>query len=102
MLRWLDNLPWLYLIIAMLTLGLAPFTPEPHVWEKLRMLLQGELSRPLDIFDLCLHGTPFILAILKSIRSGRGGSSDVPSGSDNSDFGSGNAGGSDSGGGGSD
>jgi len=101
-LRWLDNMPWSYLIIAMLTLGLAPFAPEPHVWEKLQMLMQGELSRPLDIFDLCLHGSPFVLSILKLLRNGRGSSDDVPSGSENSDFGSGDSGGGDSGGGGSD
>lgn len=68
MLRWLDDLPWLYLVVAMLTLGLAPFVPEPHLWEKLRWLAQGQLSRPLDIFDLCLHGSPFVLAALKGGR----------------------------------
>jgi hypothetical protein len=48
-----------------LTLGLAPFTPEPHLWEKLKMLLSGELGKPMDIFDLLLHGSPWLLLILK-------------------------------------
>jgi hypothetical protein len=52
-------------VIASLTLGLAPFTPEPHVWEKLKMLAAGTLSQPIDIFDLALHGLPWLLLILK-------------------------------------
>ncbi|CCQ72702.1 hypothetical protein [Magnetospira sp. QH-2] len=64
----IDRLPIGILFIAALTLGLAPFTPEPHVWEKLKMLMAGELSRPLDIFDLLLHGTPWILLGLKALR----------------------------------
>ncbi|MBF9047746.1 RND transporter [Rhodobacterales bacterium LSUCC0031] len=53
------------LVVACLTLGLAPFTPEPHIWEKLKMLAAGELVRPLDIFDLLLHGLPWLLLIAK-------------------------------------
>ena len=39
----LNAIPILYFILACLTLGLAPFTPEPHVWEKLKMLAAGDL-----------------------------------------------------------
>ena len=53
------------LIVAALALGLAPFAPEPHLVEKLRMLFNGTLSRPIDIFDLFLHGTPVVLLLLK-------------------------------------
>ncbi|BAZ92665.1 hypothetical protein TspCOW1_24800 [Thiohalobacter sp. COW1] len=56
MMQWLQRLPWAVLIIGTLTLGLAPFVPEPHLVEKLRMLFQGQLSRPIDIFDLVMHG----------------------------------------------
>jgi len=66
--QWLDRIPLSLLVIASLTLGLAPFAPEPHVWEKLKMLSNGELHRPIDIFDLVLHGAPWLLLILKSIR----------------------------------
>ena len=65
--RWLDNLPWNFLIIGSLLLGLAPFFPEPHLVEKLRMLLQWELSRPIDIFDLCMHGAFPLLLTLKTV-----------------------------------
>ena len=53
------------LIVAALALGLAPFVPEPHLVEKLRMLFSGTLTRPIDIFDLFLHGTPVALLLLK-------------------------------------
>lgn len=51
-----------------LTLGLAPFYPEPHLWEKLKMLVQGTLTRPLDIFDFILHASAPLLLILKLVR----------------------------------
>ena len=52
-------------------LALAPFTPEPHLWEKLKMLSAGELVRPIDIFDLFLHGAPLVLVVLKLLRGNR-------------------------------
>lgn len=55
-------------VIASLTLGLAPFVPEPHLLEKLRMLVAGELARPIDIFDLVMHGAPWVLLLLKLYR----------------------------------
>ena len=60
-----DRLPLPLLIVLCLTLGLAPFMPEPHLWEKLKMLTSGELTKPVDIFDFFLHGTPWILLIIK-------------------------------------
>jgi hypothetical protein len=65
---WLDQFSLTLIILACVLLGLAPFFPEPHIWEKLKMLAAGDLSRPLDIFDLVLHATPFIALILKLIR----------------------------------
>jgi len=50
-------------------LGAAPITPEPHLVEKLRMLVQGQLVRPLDMFDLAMHGAPIVLLVLKAWRS---------------------------------
>lgn len=68
MLNWIDRQPLYLFVIAALTLGLAPFVPEPHLWEKLKMLAAGTLSRPLDIFDLILHGAPWLLLALKLQR----------------------------------
>ena len=66
--KWLDRIPLSALVFAALLLGLAPFQPEPHLMEKLRMLAQGALSRPIDIFDLLLHGTPAVLLFIKLLR----------------------------------
>jgi len=63
--NFIRNLPWSLLIIACLTLGLAPFFP-PHIWEKLVMLKNGELKRPIDWFDLFYHGVPWLLLIMKA------------------------------------
>lgn len=60
------NLEWNLIIIICLTLGLAPFTP-PHIYEKLSMLINGTLRRPLDWFDLFLHGVPWLVLIIKII-----------------------------------
>ena len=62
---WLDKIPTVPLVIVAVFLGLAPFVPEPHLWEKLKMLRVGTLVRPLDIFDLLLHGVPVLLMLMK-------------------------------------
>ncbi len=68
--QWLDQISLSFLIIACLTLGLAPFIPEPHLVEKLRMLAEGTLKKPLDIFDLVMHGAPWVLLVVKLARMG--------------------------------
>jgi hypothetical protein len=68
MLSWTDRFPLYLFVIAALTLGLAPFSPEPHLWEKLKMLADGTLVKPIDIFDLVLHATPWVALILKLLR----------------------------------
>jgi len=70
MMKLIDKLPLTALLLVALTLGLAPFSPQPHIVEKLGMLFDGSLSRPIDIFDLLLHGTPWLLLGLKLFRLG--------------------------------
>lgn len=65
---WLDKIPLVPLLIAAVLLGGAPFTPEPHLVEKTRWLLTGELRQPVDIFDFFMHGGPLLLVILKLAR----------------------------------
>jgi len=67
MLNWIDGLPWALIGLLCLTLGLAPFAP-PHLLEKLQMLFQGRLTRPIDWFDLVLHSIPWVLLVLKTVR----------------------------------
>ena len=64
----LDGLGW-FVFFPMLLLVLAPFTPEPHVVEKLRMLSEGTLAKPIDIFDLLMHGSPILIFIAKVSRT---------------------------------
>lgn len=64
----LDRLPLPLALLLGLGLGLAPFVPEPHLWEKLKMLGTGNLTRPLDIFDLFYHALPMALMLAKLAR----------------------------------
>jgi hypothetical protein len=64
----LDKIPFSLLVFLSLTLGLAPFTPMPHLIEKITMLLAGELVRPIDVFDLLMHASPIVLLIAKVSR----------------------------------
>ncbi|HEY9097167.1 MAG TPA: hypothetical protein VIN35_15590 [Hydrogenophaga sp.] len=71
MMRWLDRFPlWLLTALA-LWLAVAPILPEPHLVQKLRMLTEGTLSRPLDIFDLLLHSAPLVLLAMRLWRRHR-------------------------------
>ena len=65
MLKFIESLSLPMIVILCLTLGLAPFVPEPHLVEKLRMLSNGELQGPIDIFDLLMHATPWLILLIK-------------------------------------
>jgi len=58
-------LDYRFLIPLVLLLGLAPFYPQPHIVEKLSMLLAGTLKKPIDIFDLFWHAWPFVLLLYR-------------------------------------
>ena len=66
--RWIDQIPLPLLILVAAWMGVAPLTPEPHLVEKTRMLSQGVLTRPLDIFDLFIHTAPLALLALRVWR----------------------------------
>jgi hypothetical protein len=66
--RWFDRIPLLWLALIALWLLVAPVLPEPHLIEKLRLLKLGQLTRPLDIFDLLLHGVPALLLAIRLVR----------------------------------
>jgi hypothetical protein len=51
-------------LVASLTLGLAPFSPEPHILGKLRWLLGGAKGMQIqDYGDTLMHGLPWLLFI---------------------------------------
>jgi hypothetical protein len=61
---------WRILILLCLTLGLAPYTPEPHLVGKIRWLAGGAIGmQPLDYFDLVLHASPFLLLLWLIMKS---------------------------------
>lgn len=72
MFDFIDRIPWSLAILGALTLGLAPFVPEPHIWEKLKMLSRGTLVKPIDIFDFAMHGIPWLLVMAKAVRAALG------------------------------
>jgi len=61
-------LEYKFLIPLVLLLGFAPFYPQPHIVEKIRMLMAGTLKKPIDIFDLAWHAWPFVLLAYRIIR----------------------------------
>ncbi len=65
---WLDKFPLPILIALAVWMAVAPISPEPHLIEKWRMLSQGTLVRPLDMFDLLLHSSPIVLLLLRLWR----------------------------------
>lgn len=51
-------------VISSLTLGLAPFTPEPHIWKQFLNLKLGREMLFMDWIDILLHGTPWVFLIV--------------------------------------
>ena len=64
----LDKIPYSILIIISVIMILLPFYPMPHFVEKLIMLKNGTLKKPIDIFDLFYHSAPLIILIIKFVR----------------------------------
>jgi len=57
--------------LVSLTLGLAPFTPEPHLLGKLRWVAGGGTGMELlDWGDLAMHGAPWVWLIAVLVRVG--------------------------------
>ena len=66
--QFIDRFPYPLLIALTLFMLGAPFLPEPHLVEKLRMLSEGTLTKPLDIFDVFWHLLPAALLGMKLFR----------------------------------
>ena len=59
-------------LVTSLTLGLAPFLPEPHIVGKLRWVAGGAVGMgAMDWFDLALHGSPWVLLIISLVQKMR-------------------------------
>ncbi|MEM7659063.1 MAG: hypothetical protein AAF399_23275 [Bacteroidota bacterium] len=64
-----DQIP--LFILLCLTLGLAPFRPEPHIWGKLKWIAGGAVGMgTMDCLDFVLHGTPWVLLAIALVKWG--------------------------------
>lgn len=55
---------WRLVLLLCLTLGLAPYSPEPHFWGKIRWVAGGARGMTaIDWFDLVFHGLPWVLLL---------------------------------------
>jgi len=63
------SIPYIFLIGAAILMALMPFQPEPHLVQKFDMLMAGNLTKPLDMFDVVWHLLPVILLVTKFIIS---------------------------------
>lgn len=68
MLKYIDRIPLGPLVIITLVMAFAPFVPEPHLLEKSRMLINGELTKGIDIFDLFWHSFLIVILVLRLMR----------------------------------
>jgi len=66
--NFIDKIPYGVLIPIAILMLLVPFYPMPHALEKLLMLKDGLLKKPIDIFDLCFHLAPTLLLLFKTTR----------------------------------
>ncbi len=66
--EFIDGIPLLVLVAVTILMALAPFVPEPHLLEKSRMLINGELSKPIDIFDLFWHSFLIVILAIRLVR----------------------------------
>ncbi len=67
----LQSAPWYLVILLGLALALAPFSPEPHLWQKIKLWHAGGLQRPIDVFDLLFHASGLVLIALKLASSAK-------------------------------
>jgi len=68
MLKYFDRIPLGPLVIITLVMAFAPFVPEPHLLEKTRMLITGNLTKGIDIFDLFWHSFLIVVLVIRLFR----------------------------------
>ncbi len=60
----MDEIDLRMIIVMCLTLGLAPFFPEPHIYGKIKWILGGAHGMgAMDWFDFIMHGAPWALLL---------------------------------------
>ncbi|MBK8955025.1 MAG: hypothetical protein IPM34_05650 [Saprospiraceae bacterium] len=65
----IEPFSWKVILLLCLTVGMAPFSPEPHLWGKLKWIAGGANGMAwMDWFDFVFHGTPWLLLVIKTIH----------------------------------
>ena len=52
----------------MFNIGTSSFF-STALFEKIKMLLEGQLVRPIDWFELVMHATPWVFLIIKLLMT---------------------------------
>ena len=68
LLKFIDRIPLGMLAMLAIVMAFAPFVQEPHLMEKSRMLINGELTKGIDIFDLFWHSFLIVVLVIRLIR----------------------------------
>ncbi|MFK5894536.1 MAG: hypothetical protein QM504_15050 [Pseudomonadota bacterium] len=70
MMKFIDNFSFSTLILMATMLAIVPYPMQemPHSLEKLQMLFAGQLTKPLDVFDLVMHTGLIFILLIKSYR----------------------------------
>lgn len=68
MFKYIDRIPLGMLAMLAIAMALAPFVTEPHLLEKSRMLINGELTKGIDIFDLFWHSFLIVILVIRLVR----------------------------------
>ena len=76
LMSYIDRIPIIPLAFFAIFMSLAPFSPEPHLVEKSRMLMNGELTRGIDIFDFFWHSFLPVLLVIRLWRRQKSASKD--------------------------
>ena len=68
--KFIDNFSFPTLIFMATILAIVPYPMQeiPHSLEKIQMLFAGQLTKPLDIFDLIMHTGLIFVLLIKSYR----------------------------------
>jgi len=59
--------PFLFPVLASLTLGLAPFYPEPHIVKQYYNIVNGTFNEPIAWLDLAFHGAPWVWLVVVTL-----------------------------------
>lgn len=70
--QFIDGISIQMLVVMSIFLGLAPYLPfmteQPHLFTKFNMLLAGDLTQPIDLFDFLFHGLAPVILTVRLVR----------------------------------